>query len=326
MEIIDATKMSLEEWLNLLFNPPKDVLFTGVEFPTNQHYQEYLETIDQRSDKEIFQLLEKFLIPSTTLPVDKFRLEQFKASQKNNQENIYAKMLAFYTQIRPCRYFQRLLLNALGISQIPPWEGITWVLDLFPHFPKQALEGLNAYILAHAQVLPDGFYRGLHEACGIIRAKFIGLPGTTSKLIQFLLDLNPRYFEHLIERLYNEMGYKTSLTPAQKDGGRDVIAIQNNPGKREKLFIECERYNKPVGVVIVRALLGVVSDEKVNKGVIVTTDRFTKPARKFAEQNHRIELINGAQLVILMNEHLGSTWPLHIERLVSDSQILSKTQ
>jgi restriction system protein len=218
------------------------------------------------------------------------------------------------------RYYQRLVLHASGESQVPPWEGITWILDLLPHFPKKALEGLYAYTLAHAQILSDNRYTGLHDAAVIIRAKFIGMPGTKGEKIQFLLDLSPREFEHLVERLYHYMGYETQLTPAQKDGGRDIIASKNAPGKLEHLRIECKRYNSSVGVPIVRGLLGVVSHEKVNKGVLVATSRFTRPAQKFANDNPRLELISGNQLVILMNEHLGPSWPIHIERYVTDSQ------
>jgi len=63
-----------------------------------------------------------------------------------------------------------------------------------------------------------------------------------------------------------------------------------------------------------------VSGEKVNKGVVVTTSRFSKPAQKYADENPRLELIDADRLVLLMNEHLGPSWPLHVERLVSESE------
>lgn len=72
-------------------------------------------------------------------------------------------------------------------------------------------------------------------------------------------------------------------------------------------------------------LLGVVSDEKVNKGVVVTTSRFTKGAKNFADKNPRIELIDGNQLVLLMNEYLGGTWPSQIDRLVAESEKTSNS-
>lgn len=312
LETIQTQQLSLEEWLKLVFNPPDGKRLINVRFPTDRHRQEYLATIDQRSEEEVYKLLERFLIPTGTLESDQLNLEILISDETASREMFKRKLKN--------RYYQRLVLYASEESQIPPWEGITWILDLLPHFPKRALEGLYAYILAHAQILSDNRYTGLYDAATIIRAKFIGMPGTTGEKIQNLLDLSPRDFEHLVERLYHYMSYETQLTPARKDGGRDIIASKNAPGTLDHLRIECKRYNGPVGVGIVRSLLGVVSDEKVNKGVLVATSRFTQPAQKFAKHNPRLELISGDQLVILMNEHLGPSWPIHIERYVSDSQ------
>jgi restriction system protein len=312
-EIIQTYQMPLEEWLDLVFDPPEGKRFIDVRFPSDTHLEEYLSTIDQRSEEEVYKLLEKFLIPTGTLESDQLNLEFLRSDQGASSETFKRKIKN--------RYYRRLILYTSEKSQIPPWEGITWILDLLPHFPKKALEGLYAYILAHAQILSDNRYAGLHDAAVIIRAKFIGIPGTKEEVIQYsLLDLSPRDFEHLVERLYHHMDYETELTPAQKDGGRDIIARKNAPGSLDHLRIECKRYNGPVGVSLVRSLLGVVSDEKVNKGVLVATSRFTEPAQKFAEHNPRLELISGEQLVILMNEHLGPHWPLHIESYIMDSQ------
>jgi restriction system protein len=116
------------------------------------------------------------------------------------------------------------------------------------------------------------------------------------------------------------MGYETQLTPPQNDGGRDILACKRGPGKLEHLRVECKQHNKPVGVKTIRAVLGVVSDEKVNKGVLVATTRFTKGTKDFAGKNPRLELIPVNDLIPLLNEHLGASWPRKIERLVVESQ------
>jgi restriction system protein len=311
-ENTDPRDMSLDEWLNSLFNPPDDKRIWSFSFLTNEHFDEYLKTINQRTEEEVLCLLRNFLISSGSLGCDKRYFDDLMSDLENNEEVYEFKMrLTFY---------RRLFLYSTGFWKGLPWEGNTWVLDLLPHFPKQALEALNAYILAHIQLLPDGKMNGLYDAASIIRAKFIGFPGTQSEKVKVLIDLDPRDFEFLVERLYRRMDYDTQLTTKSKDGGYDIIAHKILPGRQEKLRIECKRYTKPVGVGIVRSLLGVVSDEKVNKGILVTTNRFTKPAHKFASQNPRLELLDGDQLVPLMNEHLGPDWPLHIERLIKDSR------
>ncbi len=316
VERLDVHAMSLESWLGLLSNPPKDVLFADYEFPTSEHLQQYVDTIGERSEKDVRQLLRRLLIPSGTLGADKRHAATLLMTQNSDPEMHRAMMEREYTR--------RLLLHETGRSKIPPWEGITWVLDLLPHFPGQALQVLSAYVLAHAQDLPDGRLRGLHEAATVIRARYIGLPKTPEEDVQFLLEREPRDLEHLVERLYSEMGYKTRLTPPQKDGGRDILARSQAVGRAERLRIECRRYTRPVGVGAARVLLGVVSDEKVNKGVLVTTSRFTDPAKKLADRNP-LELISGDQLVRLMNEHLGANWPMHVDRLITASRLHDQT-
>ncbi len=185
----DASTMSLEEWLTMLFDPPDGALFVNCSFPTDRHREEYFAAINQRTEEEVYKLLKRFLIPSGTLGIDKLRLAGLKAVQKADPE-MFQRMIRL-------QYYQRLILNASGYDKVQPWEGITWVLDLLPHFPKQALEGLNAYIFAHVQQLPDGRLEGLYDATELIRAKFIGLPGTQSEAIGFLLNLSPRDFECL---------------------------------------------------------------------------------------------------------------------------------
>lgn len=116
------------------------------------------------------------------------------------------------------------------------------------------------------------------------------------------------------------MGYTTSLTPLQKDGGRDILAQHDAPSRREQLRIECKRYGRPVPVASLRSLLGVVSSEKANKGVLVTTGRFTRAAINFVKENPRLEMIDGSILVSLMNEHLGPTWPTRIDRILMECE------
>ena len=310
-EVIETKNMPLEEWLKLIFNPPPKTLFIDYEFPTDKHKNEYIATIDQRSEDEVRKLLGKFLIPTGTLGSDEWAFEYLLWSKKSKTDR-------YKMQINHS-YFRRLFLFATKKSKIPPWEGITWIVDLLPHSPKKALEALDAYLFAHGPILPDGRIEGLFHAGEIIRAKYIGIGKNASEKIQILLNISSRDFEHIVERLYAEMDYQTELTAPQKDGGRDVIAYKDEKGKQEQLRIECKQYNKPVGVGLVRALLGVVSDEKVNKGVLVTTNRFTKGAKGFARRNSRIELISGEELIPLLNAYLGANWTLQIERFITES-------
>lgn len=307
-KLLDTKELTLEEWLDLLRKPGK-TNFIDYEFPSDKHRSEYLSTIQDRPESEVIELLQHFLIPSASLGTDEWTLKWLLSQEPAELE----KLLRF-------QYYRRLLFwSGSGSKTSPPWEGITWILDLLPHFPRQALGALDSYFLAHAQFLPDGRFRGLADAAELIREKFIGAPDNDSDTLKILLDINPRHFECIVERLYDAMDYKTLLTPERADSGRDIIATRSGPAKAERLIVECKRYSKPVSIKETRSILGVVSSEKANKGVIVTTSRFTKGAREFALSNKRIELIKGSELVLLLNEYLGARWPLHIERLVSES-------
>lgn len=116
------------------------------------------------------------------------------------------------------------------------------------------------------------------------------------------------------------MGYKTELTPATRDGGRDVIAIRDLIGQKEKIAIECKLYTHTVGVEVVRSLRGVVAYENFNRGVLFTTHRFSEPAEKLSKSDDIIELVSGEQLVILLNENFGIDWILNLERIVLKSE------
>jgi len=252
-QYVETEGMSLSEWLQLLEKPPKGAVFINYQFLSDRHKTEYLAQINQKSDAEVISLIRRFLIPSSSLGIDKTILDTFLATAKQDPD-MHKRMAE--------REFIRRLLRSVGAKNPPPWEGITWVLDLLPHFPRLALEGLNAYFMAHAQWLPDGRFQGLSDAIELIRAKFIGDPDRVQDKTESFYRMDSREFECLVERLYDSMGYETELTPARSDGGRDVIARRREPGRKEDLRVECKRHTKPVGVEFARRLLGVVSSDK----------------------------------------------------------------
>jgi restriction system protein len=310
-DLIDATKLSLDEWLSLLKSRPKGKIFIDNRFPSQLHSEEFLASVKDRSESEVKAILRHFLMKSGTLPFwDNMSLQYLILRNKEDPDSA-RKMLEF-------ERYKRLVIHSVDPSEAVPWEGNTWILDLLPHFPQKALDGLDAYIIAHIQFLPEMAIHGLNDAAEIIRARYIGLPGTHKESLDFLATLDPRQFECVAERLYHHMGYKTELTPPQKDGGRDINAHRMSMGQRERLLIECKLYSRPVGVEYTRRLLGSVGDARYNRGVLVSNNKFTKGAKDFAARNS-IELIDGTELVPLLNQHLGPKWPLHIERLVQES-------
>lgn len=115
--------------------------------------------------------------------------------------------------------------------------------------------------------------------------------------------ISPREFEELVAEVFSQQGYRVKLTPTTRDGGCDVIATRDINGIPYMILIECKKYNPDhrVGVQLVRSLLGVQSDRKANKAILVTSSLFTRDAREFAErQEHLISLVDVNDLLNMM--------------------------
>lgn len=107
-------------------------------------------------------------------------------------------------------------------------------------------------------------------------------------------------FENVIGKLWQNLGYKTSITQQSADEGIDVVAVNDT----ERIAIQAKRYaaNNKVGNRTVRNTAGVLP-RNFDKVVVATTSLFTQPAldeaRKYGNQ---VELIDGVQLVEMLNK------------------------
>jgi len=106
-----------------------------------------------------------------------------------------------------------------------------------------------------------------------------------------LFKITSRQFEEVIAELLTGMGMDVELTPATRDGGKDILAYMNTELGRFLTLVEAKQHNKtrPVGVSLVRSLYGTLVDHQATSGMLVTTSRFAKPARQFQER-HKYQL------------------------------------
>lgn len=100
-----------------------------------------------------------------------------------------------------------------------------------------------------------------------------------------LYKLSPRRFEELIAEVLMRKGYNVELTPATRDGGKDIYVAHKDDLGSFLYLVECKHYEPPrkVGVSVIRDLYGVLSKEKATYGIVVTTSDFTKPAQEFQQ-------------------------------------------
>lgn len=129
----------------------------------------------------------------------------------------------------------------------------------------------------------------------------------TEELLARLKKLSPSFFERVVVELLVKMGYGGSRADAGKaigrsgDGGIDGIIKEDRLGL-DVVYIQAKRWdNNPVGRPDVMQFAGALQAQKANKGIFITTSRFTDDARNYVSQiGSKIVLIDGEQLAELM--------------------------
>jgi restriction system protein len=127
------------------------------------------------------------------------------------------------------------------------------------------------------------------------------------ELIGKLKKSSPSFFEKIVVELLVKMGYGGSRADAGKaigksgDGGIDGIIKEDKLGL-DVVYIQAKRWDSnPVGRPDVMQFAGALQAQKANKGIFITTSRFTDDARRYVSQiGSKIVLIDGEQLMALM--------------------------
>lgn len=101
----------------------------------------------------------------------------------------------------------------------------------------------------------------------------------------FMYKLTPREFEELICELLLKQNHNVKLTKQTKDGGKDLIIIENSSLGNFVIYGECKKYNpkQPVGVRLVRELYGTICADRATAGILVTSSYFSKEACDFQQ-------------------------------------------
>ena len=269
----------------------------------------YINSIQSRSDLEVKELLRYLLSPYTRkLDVDNYEmLKNMKMLQteEKNHNNEFREITE--------RTLNLELYCRIGAGQ-QAWEGLTWVLQLLPYHPQKAIEVIGIYLDSEIGVIPDERIIGLNQCIEIIEEKYIR--GKVSK--DALIDLEPREFEYLIELLYQELGYSTVLTPATRDGGKDVIARIERPDGKEEVYVECKLYWKTkLSLDSVQKLGYVMNKNNATRGVIFCTGYVNK---KIREEDKRIQIWTLEDINFLLNAYLGTDWTKRLPILLDNQR------
>lgn len=128
-------------------------------------------------------------------------------------------------------------------------------------------------------------------------------------LIERVRACHPSFFEKMVVDLLLAMGYGCDDKSGQvigksHDGGIDGIISEDKLGLN-LIYIQAKRYNEGnnVGRPEIQRFIGAM--QRAEKGVFITTSKFTREAIEFANAENRkhIRLIDGENLVELMIKH-----------------------
>lgn len=131
----------------------------------------------------------------------------------------------------------------------------------------------------------------------------------SQELLGYVKQSSPRFFERLVVDLLLAMGYGGSRKDAGQavgqsgDGGIDGIIKEDKLGL-DVIYLQAKRWENVVGSKEIRNFVGSLVGQKANKGVFITTSKFTKDALEYVKTiTHKVILIDGDMLTQLMIEN-----------------------
>lgn len=141
------------------------------------------------------------------------------------------------------------------------------------------------------------------------------------RLINLIQNLPPKGFEKLCKRLLTEIGINDIIiTGGSGDQGIDGKGIVKlNDVVSLNIVFQCKRYRETVSPHHVRDFRGAMQG-RGEKGLIITTGRFTKEAKNEANRDGvtPIELIDGDRLVELFEKYQLGLKPVTVFEIDHD--------
>ena len=205
-------------------------------------------------------------------------------------------------------------ITAEGVKLLGENRTITdaLLIERYPSFAefkapknKSGQSGKTAAAKKELEETPqETFERGYHE----INEKL------SDEVLNAVLSMSSTGFERLVVRLLEAMGYggyagAGFVTKASGDGGIDGVINEDRLGFNV-IYIQAKRWapdtvvGRPEIQKFVGALMG---PPRIEKGLYITTARFSKEAEEYARAQHVI-LVNGAMLSeLIIKFDLGVT-------------------
>ena len=144
----------------------------------------------------------------------------------------------------------------------------------------------------------------------------------TGELLARVMELTPIAFETLVLRLLGAMKYGASghieSTAASGDAGIDGV-ISQDPLGLDRIYVQAKRYDRErtIGRPTMQAFVGALQGQQADRGVFMTTCRFTGEALAYADRvGVRIIPIDGDEMASLMLKHGVGVQPGYVTTLM----------
>lgn len=202
-----------------------------------------------------------------------------------------------------------LLFNI--IKSFPWW--VNFLLAIFSYsslhylsnkYSAVDLQGINFGIAIFAYICQYVFpiifiLGGIVSLWNVFRGKELLWSVSSGGTTEALAKMSWQNFELLMGQWFKTQGYDVvQAGGAHADGGVDIELRKNN----ELYLVQCKHYRAwKVPVETIRDLYGVMTSRGAVGGFVVTSGRFTQPAKEFAE-GRVINLIDGEKLTQILKQ------------------------
>ncbi len=204
------------------------------------------------------------------------------------------------------RGYYRITQRGIDLLNRKPQKINVKILSQYPEFLEfQSLKGTRGGERTKDEATLD--FAGTTPSEALEKAYESLRDELAENLLHRLKQTTPAFFERIVTELLVKMGYGGSRADAGKaigrsgDGGIDGIIKEDRLGL-DVVYVQAKRWDSnPVGRPDVMQFAGALQAQKANKGIFITTSRFTEDARGYVAQiGSKIVLIDGEQLAQLM--------------------------
>jgi hypothetical protein len=108
----------------------------------------------------------------------------------------------------------------------------------------------------------------------------------------YWLAMSPLRFEQEVAALFQRMGYRATLTSRSGDKGMDIHLLRD----QVQVAVQCKATTAPVGVGVVRELIGSMAIAGISRGIVASRGGFTSGSRTLC-RSAQIELMDLDQIL-----------------------------